>query len=243
MANPRTSLLLSHRGVEAWLTNHKAHTIPPGVVTVTGNQVKTTVHVPEKTAYLVRWRSIAEKPIDALCEIMLPKHEKAATSFMAQGEADTQYRTSKTTFSPDKDGWFYTPPATEKGGFVQLEIRRARSAPEQISPPQPKDSRGSKQQIKVDLIDGVDDPPFIIFKFEFEASSESVKRRHVPEENPGPQKRKKTECGGAKLSPRQRVKTPTKKAAKASVKSTGGSPSTSGGKTTIMDKLIAAKAE
>ncbi|KAJ6546847.1 hypothetical protein B0H19DRAFT_1162748 [Mycena capillaripes] len=194
---PPASRLLSHRGIEAWLTNEKAHIIPHGVVNVVGNQITTTVQsqVPPKTGYRVRWRSTQDKPLTALCEIIVPSPQlfrddiKAASYVMDAAQADTQYHTSRSALSAEKDGWFHTPPATDKEGFVQLEIRRAKRA----SPTRPKwDLRN--------LIDDEDDPPFIVFRFKFEGAA--TKRCHSPEANAGPQKRQKTvekpasHCGG-----------------------------------------------
>lgn len=51
MANPPAPLLLAHRGVEAWLTNSKAHSISHGSTTVKENQITTTVQVSEKTVF------------------------------------------------------------------------------------------------------------------------------------------------------------------------------------------------
>ncbi|KAJ7184474.1 hypothetical protein C8R46DRAFT_1185891 [Mycena filopes] len=207
MANPPTSLLLSHRGVEAGLTDPKSHSISHGAVTVAGNQITTAVHVAEKT-----------------------------TSYMALTKPETQYRTAKTS---NQEGWFCTPAATEKGGFVQLEIRRARNAPEQISSSTTDSDGDSQQRIQVDLIDSAADPPFIVFKFEFGESGEKGRLILTPEENPGPRKRKRTESEAAKRS-RPQAKTPSK-TAKASVTPSVGASSSGGG--TIVEKLIAAKAE
>ncbi|KAJ7778703.1 hypothetical protein DFH07DRAFT_936384 [Mycena maculata] len=276
MANPPSTLLLTHRGVEAWLTDHSSHTISHGSVKVDGNQISTTCTVSEKTAYRVRWRSTPNSPITALCNIFLPspRQNPVAANFMDATKADTQYRISNTCMSQSdshKDGWFHS----AKGGFVQLEVRRGKGAPERVS------TSHSMEKINIDLIDKDDGPPFVVFRFEFVS-----KRAHSPEANPGPQKRQKVVAVGNKAegsnkpresqppktpskpekSPNKSVKTPhtpasggpgksvqsktlttPNKPAKPSHKpshkpSTGGSGSR-GQQSTIMEKLIAAKAE
>ncbi|KAJ7118912.1 hypothetical protein C8R44DRAFT_737780 [Mycena epipterygia] len=181
MANPPTALLLAHRGVEAWLTNQKSHSIPHGETTVSGNQITTTVKVPVKTAQTKN-------------KLVLPSskrsHEnvKVAAHFMDATKADTQYTTAKTwDSSSDKDGWFNTPPAAEKGGFVQLEIRRTKGTPERVSNFEPN---SRLETIELDLIDDENDPPFIVFRFEFVPPT---KRRQTPDANATPNKRKKTD--------------------------------------------------
>ncbi|KAJ7144920.1 hypothetical protein C8R43DRAFT_1108763 [Mycena crocata] len=174
MAHPSTALMLAHRGVEVWLTNYKSHSISHGPVTVNGNQVTTTVQIPAKTQYRVRWRTVPDSPLTAQCRIMVPSpgpHEQmaAACHFMDSTAADTQYVISRNL--------------TSAHGFVALEIRRARG-PERVMPqfvPTVPDQQ---------LIDKEGSPPFIVFRFEF---SPHTKRHRTSEADAHPSKRKKAE--------------------------------------------------
>ncbi|KAJ7684454.1 hypothetical protein DFH06DRAFT_1312883 [Mycena polygramma] len=77
----------------------------------------------------------------------------------------------------------------EGSGFVQLEIGRAKGPPEYALTPQPTPLALDPINRCLNFINEEDDPPYIVFRFEF--GQATTKRHLAPERNIGPQKRRR----------------------------------------------------
>ncbi|KAJ7118931.1 hypothetical protein C8R44DRAFT_789669 [Mycena epipterygia] len=166
--------VLLHRNLEVWLSDRNNNTIPHGEVTMAGNIISTSVHLPTGTEYVVRWRNFPGTAHTVFCEVFIPhkkkKHFRVSTNFMDKDKAETQTRSSQgrlsCPFTPLD--WLESPEPAEEG-YVALEIRRAQGTPIHVCNPDPDYPGDHVDEIDIDLID---DPaqncdPFIIFRFNF----------------------------------------------------------------------------
>ncbi|KAJ7700886.1 hypothetical protein B0H17DRAFT_1128726 [Mycena rosella] len=189
-----TSILLTHRGVEAWLTDNNSHSIPHGSTTVNGKKITAPVQASEQTMS------------------MNARNTTVATHFMDENEPGTQYIACKTCQSGN-EGWFRIPPAAEKEGFVELHIRRAKPKPPSTPQEIPPESNRSVDKDHYEVIDDEDGPPFMVFRFEFIGPTTPTKPPHTPEATTPPPKHRQWGQAAGHSNPKVPNK-PTKTPAK-----------------------------
>ncbi|KAJ7144916.1 hypothetical protein C8R43DRAFT_1237684 [Mycena crocata] len=167
--------VLTHNGIDSWLEDSKGKRLELGAAVVNGNQINTVIEVDNVKSYCLKWRKNQNfASINAWCEIYRPAgksgHVKTvciANHHMADNDSRTQSRSSRGRLEPplQKDAWLWQPRSLK--GFVCLEIRRLRTPPEVVHRPDVDNPGSMVEVVEKTLLDDVEKPPYIIFRFEF----------------------------------------------------------------------------